>query len=302
MNDKNLSKKQLYIEWILWSLLFAFIDMPGMYKYIAIVVISIVTVIRNWRKYKTVLKSVYFMLPVMVYCGIGLICSVLNNNITVWTIKTVVFWMLPPLFLLALCFRYDQEESRLADVQFKACVTAYVGVRIGFILINGQFESPFAFVFGLFAIYYIYKHKWKWAVLALLLMYFGNKRIAILAVLSCVILMLVMKCAKYRRKWMGVFWGLIAIANGVYIYWICSGILVKICSLLGIDTSYRLDVYSQLAEHIPKRYYLGKGIGEANIMINKYVDPNLIWAFENPHNDILKTYIELGAVGLTLFL
>ena len=65
---------------------------------------------------------------------------------------------------------------------------------------------------------------------------------------------------------------------------------MKICNLLGIYTSYRLDVYSQLTEHIPPKYYIGKGIGEANIMITKYVDQNLLWAFENPHNDILKTY------------
>ena len=54
---------------------------------------------------------------------------------------------------------------------------------------------------------------------------------------------------------------------------------------------------------IPENYYLGEGIGSGNKMLSQILKPEKYerW-FQNPHNDFLKTYIEVGAIGLALFL
>ena len=133
-------------------------------------------------------------------------------------------------------------------------------------------------------------------------MYYADKRIVTLAVFLCVCLMIFMKVVKYSAKWIKALWGMLIFAGCFYVYGICEGWLERFCVWAGIDTSHRLDVYPQLAVHIPENYLLGRGLGTANELLAEILEPWLYGWFENPHNDLLKIFVELGAIGIVLFL
>ena len=92
-------------------------------------------------------------------------------------------------------------------------------------------------------------------------------------------------------------------AVGMYIYSICSGLFAVFCDRFHIDTNTRLGVYMQVVEKLPDNNLFGQGIGSCNEML-KNILPEWMFTryYNNPHNDFLKFYVELGAIGLVLFL
>lgn len=302
--EENIRKVVLFLlEIAAMILLYTTLNSVGIYKYIVLCCISIFLLVINHQKLGNVLPDCYLVIPILLYCGMGIVLSIFGGTMTEWTIKTLGFWTLPPVFSALLCITYDQKRGHMIDMQFYGCILAYLLPILEWFLFGGGVgESIFAFSLGLFAVYYIWKHKWLHAVIAAFFMYYADKRIVTLAVILCICLILFMKLVKYSKKLVKVLWSLLIAASCFYVYSIYSGLFERFCGWVGINTTYRLNVYSQLAAHIPENYYVGKGIGTANEMIVEFVDPWLIWAFENPHNDLLKIFIELGAIGLVLFL
>ena len=84
-----------------------------------------------------------------------------------------------------------------------------------------------------------------------------------------------------------------------YIWLICSGTFEFLCKGFGIDTSGRVKTYTKIIEWIENPvHYLGKGLGVVEILLEQWK----IKSFANLHNDLLKFYIELGIVGLAVYL
>ena len=298
-------KKSIMIcfEMVVMALFFDLLDKAGIDKYIMTVAVTGILFFFFCDNKEEMLSYVYLLLPIAVYCGAGLLLSLCSRNVTAWTLKTVAFWTLPPLFSLVLSHVYGKGKSHLVDIQFYGCAIAYLFSKGGYILLIGQWESTLAFVFGLFVLYYTYRKKWSQVAVAALLMYFANKRIAVFAVVACLGLMGIMKLLQYGKKWLYIFWGLWMTAVGVYIYSICSGLFAAFCERFHIDTNTRLGVYMQVAEQIPDNNFFGQGLGVCNEMLKNMLPE---WMFtqyyNNPHNDFLKFYVELGAIGLLLLL
>lgn len=284
-------------------LLYAVLNSTGIYKYIILSVVCLFILVVNYRKVHQVLSDWYLMIPILLYCGIGGILSICGGTLTLWTIKTMGFWLLPPIVSFLLCTVYEDNQKHMIDVQFYGCCLAYVfPILEWFLFGGGMSESTFAFPLGLFILYYAWQHRWIHMMIAAFFMYFADKRIATLAVIACAFMMIFMKLAKYSKKWVKALWGMVTAAGCLYIYSICSGLFEWFCIRLGIDTSHRLDVYPQIAAQIPDNYFLGKGLGTVNEMLPQILEPGLIDWFENPHNDLLKIFVELGGIGLVIFL
>jgi O-antigen ligase len=88
----------------------------------------------------------------------------------------------------------------------------------------------------------------------------------------------------------------------VYLYLTRSGILISFLESLGIDVMGRDVLWS-----LPNEYYelspLWKGIGFEGVteLVNTWYQEGLINRAYPLHNDILKIFIELGAMGFTLW-
>lgn len=302
--SENVKKSlRLLLEIAGMTIFYGVLDSGGADKYILVMFVGLMILWLCRKKGYEFDDYFYLVIPVALYCGLGLMLSFFGGTKTLWTLKTVSFWILPPVFAYILGMAYVKDRYRMVDVQFYGAVIYYCYTNWREILAVGSFESTFAFVFGLFAIYYAYRHRWICTVVAAGLMYVADKRIATLAVVACLLLMAVMKLFKYSKKVLYAFWGMWSIAVGAYLYSICSGFFAVLCERYQIQTSTRVDVYTLVAEYLPERYLFGKGIGAANELLAKILDPYLFqrW-FNNPHNDFLKIYVELGAVGLFLFL
>lgn len=300
------SKKQIIVfclEVIAMITLYTFLDIAGIYKYIAVIIVG--SVLLLWKKniINEIKADGYLLVPVIIYCGLGLCLSAFGGNQTIWTLKTAAFWIVSPIFALILGMTYDTERAHMVDIQFYGAVLSYLLTKGGYILLIGEWESPFAFVFGLFALYYVWRHKWLQAVLAIAVMHFANKRIAVLAVVLCLCMMLFLKIVKYSKKWIYTLWAMLMLTVSVYLYGIFSGMFAVFCEKFQIDTMTRLEMYAQIVEKVPGFRWFGQGLGAVNEMLAGMLSAEVFsrW-YENPHNDFLKIYIELGGVGLFLFL
>lgn len=303
----NKSRKQLFVfflEIIVTTVLYMILDTAGFYKYIVVVLYGSVSFL--WKKEEIISslkENTYIFLPILIYCGLGLCFSVLGGNQTIWTIKTVVFLILPPMFSLSLYVMNAKDKKHMVDIQFWSAVLCYFITKAEYILSGWKVESAFAFVFGLFGIYYIWRQKWLRVLIALVVMHFANKRIAVLAVIACVCLMLFFSIVKYSSKWIYIIWGILMTAVGTYLYTIFSGILVVLCEKFGINTMTRIDIYMKIVDRIPQFQLRGRGLGSVNELLAELLSPDMFnhW-YQNPHNDFLKIYLELGAIGWVFFM
>lgn len=303
MEDNIRKYATFFLEFAAMFLLYAVMDSTGIEKYVILTIAGVFLILVNGKKQFEFCGYGYLLLPVILYCGMGLLLSVCGGTMTAWTVKTVSFWILPPVFVYILGMAYDCDRARMVDMQFYGAVGMYCVVNRTPLLYWYSYESVFAFVFGLFVLYYAYRHRWLCMLAAAYLMDFCDKRIALLAVGACLGLMLVLRLLKYCRKCVYLFWGLWSAAVGCYLYSIRSGLFAQLCERFQIDTSTRIDIYTQIAAVIPEKYYVGKGLGTANELLSTILTEDLFsqW-YNNPHNDFLKIYVELGIVGLALFL
>ena len=302
--EEKIRKLLIFVlEIFAMAMLYMLLSSAGIYKYIVVGTVCLLICVINYQKIDSALAEGYLFIPVLLYCGMGGALSLCGGTMTLWTVKNFAFWIFPVIVSLSLRTIYEDDRRHMIDIQFCGCVMAYVLPIIEWLLFGGGLaESIYAFPLGVFFIYYMWRHEWLKVCVIAMLLYFSNKRIAILAVVLSVALMLFMRCVAYSKKWIKIIWGLLCGVACFYVYSISSGLFEQICYRFGINTTYRLDVYTQLSEHIPKNYFLGEGIGTANKMIYEFVDPGLIWAFENPHNDLLKLFLELGSIGLVMFM
>ena len=168
------------------------------------------------------------------------------------------------------------------------------------------------FLFGQFFIYYLMfapkgtkaeRRMRRWGViLSVFFMLMGLKRSIIpAALLVCACVRMVRTAKKPRRLIMAAGIALFAFFY-VYLYLTRSGILVAFLESLGVDMMGRDVLWS-----LPNDYYefspLWKGLGFESVtdLVNMWHEQGLINRAYPLHNDILKIFIELGAVGFTLW-
>ena len=299
------NNRQVILRWceiIGMIILYGVLDTSGSFKYLMVFAISMFILGKHFKECTDIWNEIYLFVPGIICCGLGTALALLNGEVTSWTIKTLLFWSLPPLFAFAMKIIYIDDLSHMMEIQFYGCAGAYLITKGYYLYHVGQFESPFAFSFGLFAIYFAYRKKWLFSAISIFIMYLANKKIALLALVCCFVLMLLIKIFKYSKKCI-VGLGLLSFSAYIfYVYSILSGFFQEFCIKYGIDTSYRALVYEKIVANIPSNYYLGKGLGATNAMLKLVLEPGLYQWFENPHNDFLKLFVDLGTVGFIAFL
>ena len=168
------------------------------------------------------------------------------------------------------------------------------------------------FLFGQFFIYYLMfaprgskpekRMRRRGVILSVFFMLLGLKRSVLPAVLLvCLLVKLVRRARKPGKFVMASGIGLFLFFY-LYLYLTRSGILVSFLESLGIDMMGR-DVLWKL----PNDYYelspFWKGLGFEGVtdLVNMWYSEGLINHAYPLHNDILKIFIELGALGFTLW-
>jgi len=287
------------LEALLVFLIIAVCNTAGINKYIAVVLVSMLLLFVSRRKVWSADALVCVSLPIVVYLLAGGISTFLSFNAQTTAIKIILFWLVPLLGAFALYVYFGENMLKVVDMQFLASCLIYIIPHIRFGIENGFAESIFAFVFGAYAVYYAYKKQWICFVGAAILLYCSGKRIAILAAVAALAVLFLMWIFKNHKKLALTIWGMATAAVNLYIYLICSGTLGYFSQGIGINTNGRSKIYAAMVEWLDHSVLLlGKGLG----IVEKLLEHWRFYEFNNLHNDLLKFYIEIGMIGLMLYL
>ena len=288
------------LELLFMTMIYAMLDnIGGIKKYALILFFCAVFMLIGFRKKWSADVLFCVSLPVFTYVMLGCFSALISTSTQITTVKVILYVLVPLIFAFAMYVFYGEQMSHIADVNFFASVLAYAIFDAPYFAKIFQWESIYAFVFGIFVIYYAYQKRWILCGIAACFVYFAEKRIAILAVAVTLVLMGILWFFEKNKKLAGVLWGTVIFAIYTYIYLIHSGIMEAVCWGANINTNGRVEMYGKMASEAEFSLgYLGRGIGIVEQLLEYYN----VSTYVNLHNDLLKFYIELGFMGMFFYL
>lgn len=288
------------LEVLIMVLLYALLDnVGGIKKYIVVILLGGIYLWLGKKKRWSAQPILCVLIPVVIYIFIGSLSALVHVNLYVETLKIILYWLTPLLFSFAMYTYYEDNMEHMVNVQFLGACLAYAFFDVPFLMKLFHWESIYAFVFGIFAIYYAYRKKWIISFVAVMFTFFAEKRIALLSLLIALILMAIVWVFQENKKIVLFFWGLIIAMVYLYIYLIYSGTMYDICWGANINTNGRVEMYEKMANEFRFSIgYSGRGLGIVENLLGHWN----ISSYSNLHNDLLKFYIELGFVGLLILL
>lgn len=297
--EKNVAVKYI-LELVFMTILYAMLDnVGGIKKYAFILVLCAVLLVLGRKKRWSVEEIFCLALPVFAYILLGGISAFIATSAQSTTVKVMMYVMVPFLFASFTYMYYGKDMTHITDIHFLGSILAYAIFDAPYFAKIFQWESIYAFVFGIFVIYYAYCKKWMFCIAAACFVYFAEKRIAILAVLITLVLMGILWLFERNKKLVIALWSAISCAVFGYIYLIHSGILEAVCWGANINTNGRVEMYGKIAAEADFSLgYFGRGIG----IVEKLLEYYNVSTYVNLHNDLLKFYIELGFIGLAIYL
>lgn len=171
---------------------------------------------------------------------------------------------------------------------------------------SAPFESSASFVFGAFALYFLFGRKFLYLAAALFLMFLSLKRIAFLAFLICAAVyyspILVKKIAlsKFSFLLLNFFCAALILAVGFGVF---DDIIIEMTGLnvhhftMGRFSHY-LGIVEEL-EHNPWSLIFGNGLGSAYAFAAIHMDTD--GGVVNLHSDTLKILFETGVIVFFVF-
>lgn len=288
------------LQLILMVFLYAILDnIGGIKKYIVIFALCTIFFLSGRKKKWSADALMCIGLPVMVYVILGSCSSLISLNTQTTVVKVILYWIIPLMFAFSLYSNYGKDMSEIVDMQFLGSFLAYKIFDAPVVFSLTTWESVYAFSFGVFAIYYAHKKRWKMFTFAMIFVYLAEKRIAILAVMVSLFLLGLLWVFRYSKKLVLACWGLITGVIYAYIYWIYSGAMEAFCWGANINTNGRVEIYSRMAQEFEFSIgFPGAGLGIVEQLLEYWNVP----MYGNLHNDLLKFYIELGFWGLLIYL
>lgn len=296
---KRLLTVRNLLEFLFIIVLYRSFEIAGIKKY-AVAVVACLVLLFLARKKKWPVNTLCIAIPAAVYVILGSFAGIFHGTYQFEAAKIILYTMLSFLLAFSMFAYYGKDMSRIVDVQFYSCSVVYLSLTIVYMVTRfSRVESTFAFVFGIFTIYYAYKKRWRMFVIATVFMYLADKRIVLLAVMASLCLMGVLWFFENNKKLVWAVWGgVIALVYG-YLYLIYSGVMAAFCWGANINTNGRVEMYSRMANEFEfSPGFFGEGLGVVENLLEFWN----VEKFANLHNDLLKFYIELGFLGLLLYL
>lgn len=287
-------------EFILMIILYRLFEQEGIKKYAVAIAVSVLFFLLTRKTKWDGRVFVCVALSAIAYLVIGSICGVFHGTYQISTVKVILYEVSSLMTALSLFIFHRENMYKLIDVQLFASCLAYLSFTWYYMITRmTRVESTFAFIFGLFAIYYAYRKRWGMFLFAGIFMYLSDKRIVILGVLIALLVILVMNIFRNNKKLAAAIWAGVTALVYLYLYMIYSGFMEKFCWGANINTNGRVEIYSRMANEFDFSLgYLGNGIGIVEHLLKCWN----ISEFANLHNDLLKLYIELGFLGLLIYM
>ena len=296
---KDIRSIKYFIELAIMLLLYVLFDQGGMIKYPVSLILCMIFLWIGRKKAWSLEIIICTAVPTVAYLLLGCFSAMLCAGSQMTTEKVLMYLLIPFVLAFSMYVFYGKEMKHIIFIQLAGCVLAYAVFDAPTFIKIFRWESVFAFSFGLFALYYFYKKQWGTFVVSLLFLFFAEKRIAILAIFAGVLILLLLRFFRSSKKLAALIWaGVVASVYG-YLYLIYSGIMDAFCWGANINTNGRVEMYSRMAGEFEfSPLFFGKGLGIVENLLNFWK----VERFANLHNDLLKFYIELGFLGLFIYL
>ena len=285
------------LEIVLITILYRSFEIAGIKKY-AVAILFACVLLFLARKKKWCVDTLWIAVPAVLYLVLGSVFGMLHGSYQYDTVKIILYGLLSLTLALAMYAFYGKDIKRIIDMQFLGSCAVYLSLTIVYMVTRlARVESTFAFVFGIFTIYYAYKKRWKMLVLSSVFMYLADKRIVLLAVFVSLFVMAVLWLFRNDKRLAFLSWGAVMAGVFLYMYLIVSGNLEAFCWAANINTNGRVEMFGRMAGEFSTGL-LGNGLGVVeNLLACWDID-----VFANLHNDLLKFYIELGIAGFAAYL
>ena len=295
--EKRLKKNLIYI-FISFSIFYV-LSGSSFYKYMFVMM---GTALLIWFKRDRLVnrKYIILLLPALTHILIGLISCVLSRNITFFALKQSCFYIIPFLLAVAVLLFIDEEEIFLKCL-FIAMGGFMIWIGRGGFTLSNLFESQYAFPLGLFLLYFIWKRYFYWSFAAMVLLVLAHKRITFLAAVLCVIILWILMKFYGTDKKRIIFSGLgvAIIFNICYAVNSFNGNIKRLFSMLSINTQGRVNTWNTICNQVEgKELIYGKGLGYIQSQLQTLNIPG----FALLHNDMLSSLIELGLIGMSVWL
>ena len=285
-----------FLELLLFIILYRSFEIAGIKKYAAAILICGIFLFLA-RKKEWSVPVLVVGIPAAVYLILGSMIGMIHGTYQMDSVKIIMYGILS--FVLAFAFYayYGKNLKRIINIQFFACCLVYLSLTIVYMVTRfSRVESTFAFVFGVFAVYYAYEKRWNLFVTALIFMYLADKRIVLLGVAASLFVLGVLWLFRYHRKLAYTIWGMVTAFVFLYLFLIYSGTMENFCWGANINTNGRVEMYGRMAQEFSTGL-LGDGLGVVENLLGFWN----IEVFANLHNDLLKFHIELGFLGMCAY-
>ncbi len=252
----------------------------------------------------------------------------LSFDYIVRSIMLCLRWILYCLWAIRTIYIFNKKS---ADLLLASCTVAYIPSIIIFFaqfgviggintLLSKNIYHDFValevhrltYVFGFLAVYYLY----QWIILrkrvilqfllSTLFLFLGLKRIANMAFIIAVLVVLILKFIrkeKNKYRFACILSVCLVLLSLGYIYLIKSGILQIVFNYFGIEDSFRFNFWNHISPYYDFSVgFTGRGISFAQrFMWHEWSNIKDLSVGTNIHNDILSYYIGLGFIGFCAF-
>ncbi len=303
-----MQKSRFYIAQLFYLLIFTqFVGLmrqAGFTKYIVYTMFLLPFLFFSREKIR--LRSAYILMPPLAYITLGLVSSAASGFFDFYSIKTGLLLIFPAVFSLIL---YEKGVFEGVDI----CRTVFLGYVLYSLFFSYCYhtaESTRAFVFGMFAVYFLIKKAWGFCAFAVGICYYSDKRIALMGMIAvfcfaaaAYLLLKLWRTVSRKKLW--IAFGVICTAAAYAVaFMVHSGALIALFEKAHIDPWGRQTiwgVFRQFAEIDVG--FTGHGLG----FVTSKLDELRVWMvderwFQNLHCDFYRSYIELGFFGLGIWM
>ncbi len=303
-------------------------EIASIYTYSMILIIIFSWVIRKiLLDNERIRYSKSLIIFIIVFMFVALVSS-LNKGINQYEINPLVKF---PIFFLFICLLYDTYDPKdtfkyfvsMTIPLFISCcvlISTFVNARNWFELLNlyrlkpaGIFDNANAFGGALICVIPY------WAAL---LIWVGKKHMRVLSSLVFLILFISLVFTNSRASFVGILLSTVLFAIWMkkvkYFIAVCLSTIILLFSIpsarilvsaaLRVErgASMRGEIWGNTVEMIKEDFWLGIGIGNFTHDYIPYFETvwlrNFAFPFSNPHNLLLRNFVEMGILGLVLIL
>ena len=139
------------LELIVLTFLYAMLDnMMGIKKYAVIVGVCIVFIVLGYKKRWSAVALLCLLMPVFSYVLLGGLSAMIASSSQITTVKVMLYVLVPFVFSFFLYIYYGKSMMHIADMHFWGSIMAYALFDAPYFAKIFQWESIYAFVFGVF--------------------------------------------------------------------------------------------------------------------------------------------------------